>query len=136
LTEFLDKKEGKILQNLLEKELEESIWRKKYDKELKNFVDKSKYLYGNNDAIRWITNQIDDLRELLNEGLKYYGELDTKTSDFRNDSKLLLEFVNSATKEFKRVKQLINGQKDENILGDISAFYVEKAINNLEGVLT
>lgn len=136
LKEFLNKREGKILQNLLEEELEESVWRKKYDKELKNFVEKSKYLYGNNDAIRWITNQIDDLRELLSEGLKYYGELDTKTSDFRNESKILLEFVNSITEEFRRVKQLINSQKNENILGEISALYVEKAINNLEGVLT
>ncbi len=136
LQRFLKEGDVRIIKKLSLEDLEDSTWRKKYDKELKIFVEKSKYLYGNNDAFRWINNQIDDLRELLNEGLEYFTIMDSVEADYHNIRQELLDFVTNIKDEFKKVENLIDSSKYDSNLSIISRLYLKKSFINVIQVLT
>ena len=138
LTSFIEKNEIKILTQLLLNELNEASWRKKFDKELKIVNEDAKHpsknLYDNKDAVKWITFQLEGLKELIKEGLMYYS--DNSISDFTDHKNELYDFLHGLLKESTKVICLLDSVNSESFCNRISKLFLKQAFNNLVEILT
>ncbi len=121
--------------------LEDNLWKKRRDKELKIVYELKKSGSGTfksfleeKDAINWYTNNINELKELLKEGLVYFSPINYTKNNQLHDFNLP-EFVGTITNEFERIGSLLNSSKGENVFYNISYRYVIKAIENVKKIL-
>lgn len=127
--------------NLLIENLEDSIWKKRRDKELKLVLELKggsgniKSLHDDRDAITWITNNINELKEMLNEGVVYFDS-ENSTKNYQLHDFNLPEYVVTITNEFEKIESLLSSVKGENVFYNISYRYITKAIANVKKILS
>lgn len=134
IAKFLNEQNGITLKNLLEGELQESSWKKKYQKDIKEICGKQKNALENITAFRWISQNIDSLKEILEEAHIYFTNANRESS--QQEDNILINFVKKILKEIARVKELPYNSKEESLLGQVSQEYLLKAFENLEEVLS
>ncbi|GBD87421.1 hypothetical protein BMS3Abin03_01353 [bacterium BMS3Abin03] len=135
LNNFIKKDEISVIIKLLD-ELDEARWSKRFEKDLRKVIGKSQYRHGNTDAEKWFKNHIDDLKELLNEGLNYYPIHTNNSFDYDIRKNDLTEFVKELIEEIEKAKVKLNETKNDNIFNEISFSYLVKAFDNVANVLT
>jgi hypothetical protein len=134
ITNFLDTDDISFIRSLLN-DLQEGNWKSLFEKELNDIVKKNGYKDGNDEFDTWYENRIDDLKELLNEGLGYYSNIDLNKGNYQINKKDLEIFVNKLTNEINKIKQLLGDISNNSILNKISLTFLNKAFNNVTNVL-
>lgn len=134
LDQFLKNKDGSFLRTLIENDLEDSNWQKRYQKELKVISGNQKSAKDNTEAFRWFENNISNLIILLEEGLAYFS--DDPEYTFQHDEHITVEFIENILEEFKRISEAISSNENDNIFNRIAVKYIDKAFQNIEKMLT
>lgn len=133
LSQFNLKKDINIIKQLLVEELNESVWQKKFDRELIAVDPTGRHMNNNSDATRWIKSQIDSLKDLLTEGMTCFTQLEYKSTT--KHQKEVLGFVKDLKKEILKANALLESEKLDNTYSIVSNYILKKALNNLLDVL-
>lgn len=128
LSEFTDNQDFESAKNLLKDFIDQNLWTKEFDRQLKEIAGNSKKIYDNTEARRWISNQIEGLRDIIDQGNVLFNRNNYEEilrSDF---FKFIQEFKNEL-EEFK--KHLLN-LSSETLLDKVAKKYLNNSIINLE----
>jgi hypothetical protein len=131
---FLDSDDISFIRRLLG-DLEEGNWKSLFEKDLNAIVKKNGYKDGNDEFDTWYENRIDDLKELLNEGLGYYSNIDLNKGNYQINKKDLVLFADQLIHEIRYIKELLVDEKNNSFLNKISLIFLNKAFNNVTNVL-
>jgi len=134
LSEFIKNDDIEPVEYLLHNFLDQNIWLKEFERQLKEVAGNSKSIYDNAEAKRWIGNQVEGLRDILYQGITLF-----KNSKNDYEQRIHTEFFNFISKfkqELGNLKEHLENHENKTLFDKVATKYLNNTVSNLEKLLS
>ena len=134
LSDFIENDAIQPVEILLYNFLDQNIWLKEFERQLKEVAGNSKSIYDNAEAKRWISNHIEGLKDILSQGITLFK--DSKNDYEQRIHADFFDFIAKFKQELGNLKEHLKNHENETLFDKVATKYLNVTVSNLERLLS